>query len=161
MTSPGRSGVAFDEFVRTDGERLRRVMAARHGVDIGVDAANSALAWAWERWERVSKMENAGGYLYRVAQTHARRDRERGRRVHFPPEIAGGREHDAALEDDLVAALLELTEQQRTAVLLVHAYGWTPTELAEITGARPATVRSHLRRGLRRLRTMLTEGNET
>ena len=134
-------------------------MAAQHGVEIGADAANSALAWAWEHWERVSEMHNAGGYLYRVAQTHARRDRERGRRVYFPPETAPGQEGDVALGDELTAALLELTEQQRTAVLLVHAYGWTPKELAGIIGSRPATVRSHLRRGLRQLRKILTEGN--
>ncbi|MCY7412873.1 MAG: sigma-70 family RNA polymerase sigma factor [Salinibacterium sp.] len=155
-----RTVVPFEEFVRTDGERLRRVMAAQYGIDIGADAANAALAWAWEEWERVSQMKNAAGYLYRVAQTHARRDRQSGRRVSYPPETATGRQVDVALDDDLRSALLELTEQQRTAVLMVHAYGWTPTELAEITGSRPATVRSHLRRGLRELRTMLTEGND-
>ena len=83
----------------------------------------------------------------------------RGRRVYFPPETATGQEGDVALGDELTAALLELTEQQRTAVLLVHAYGWTPKELAGIIGSRPATVRSHLRRGLRQLRKILTEGN--
>ncbi len=67
MTTAARSSVSFDDFVRTDGERLRRVMAAQHGIDVGADAANSALAWAWENWERVAPMENAAGYLYRVA----------------------------------------------------------------------------------------------
>lgn len=97
-----RLGVSFDDFVRTDGERLRRVMAARHGTDVGADAANSALAWAWEHWERVSPMDNPAGYLYRVAQTHARRDRERGRRVSFPREVAASPLKSAALDDQLM-----------------------------------------------------------
>lgn len=161
MTTAERSGVSFDDFVRTDGERLRRVMAARHGTDIGADAANSALAWAWEHWDRVAPMENAVGYLYRVAQTHARRDREQGRRVSFPLEATDNPLGAAALDDQLMSALRELTEPQRVAVLLVHAYGWTPQEIAEITGAKSATVRSHLRRGLRQLRTLLPESDES
>lgn len=105
-------------------------------------------------------MENPAGYLYRVAQTDGRRDRARGRRVSFPPEITSGRQSEPVLDDQLVNALRELNEPHRIAVLLVHAYGWTPQEIAEMTGSKPATVRSHLRRGLRQMRTLLTESSE-
>lgn len=41
----------FEALVRVDGERLRRVLVARYGVDIGCDDAAGALAWAWA-WQR-------------------------------------------------------------------------------------------------------------
>ena len=147
---------SFETFVRTDGERLRRVLASQYGVEVGVDAADAALAWAWEHWDRVEAMDNPAGYLYRVARTRAGRAVERGRRVTLPSEPRSVTdEHSAQVAIDLADALRDLTERQRVAVLMVHAYGWTPTELADLMGLPAVTIRSHLRRGLRRLRTAL------
>jgi DNA-directed RNA polymerase specialized sigma24 family protein len=159
ITEPDQVERSFAMFVEVDGERLRRVMAARYGVDIGCDAADAALAWAWERWERVRAMDNPAGYLYRVAQTHARRALVLGQRIAFPPEARSPLIPGAQLPDeDLAAALAELPEHHRMAVLLVHAYAWTPAEVGELTGLRAVTVRSHVHRGLRQLRKLLAEG---
>jgi DNA-directed RNA polymerase specialized sigma24 family protein len=150
---------SFASFVEVDGERLRRVMTARYGIDIGCDAADAALAWAWERWARVSVMDNPAGYLYRVAQTHARRAAQLGQRIAYPPEARPPVIPGAQLpDDDLAAALAQLPEHHRMAVLLVHAHGWTPTEVGALTGLRTVTVRSHVHRGLRQLRKLLAEG---
>ena len=67
----------FDAFVTRCGPDLRRVLVAHYGLDVGVEAAADALAYAWERWERVSTMENPTGYLVRVGQSAARRYRRR------------------------------------------------------------------------------------
>lgn len=157
MTASNDSAASFERFARVEGLRLRRVLSAQHGIDIGSDACAAALAWGWENWERVLAMANPAGYLYRVAQTHARRERENGRTVSLPDEAASYEDEPDMFDDSLSTALLQLTEPQRVAVLMVHAYGWTPTEVAVVIGARPATVRSHLRRGLRRLRTLVPE----
>ena len=150
---------SFETFVRRDGPRLRRVLAARYGIDIGVDAADAALAWAWEHWDRVGTMANPAGYLYRVAQTRARRALERGELLRFPTELGPSVELGSVMLDrDLSDALAGLSEQQRMAVLLVHAFGWTPAEVGQFLGVPAVTVRSHVRRGLRRLRTLLTQG---
>lgn len=149
----------FEEFVRADGERLRRVMSSQYGVDIGCESTDSALAWAWEHWDRLRGMSNPAGYLYRVAQTQARRTIARGRPVTFPPEPTVGADSGASIDGDLAVALLSLPDQQRLAVLMVHVYGWTPIEVGRITGTPAVTVRSHLRRGLRHLRTSLSKGN--
>lgn len=149
----------FEAFVRSDGERLRRVMSSQYGVDIGGEATDSALAWAWEHWDRLHPMANPAGYLYRVSQTQARREINRGRTVSFPPEPSSGVETTSSLIDgDLAAALASMPDRHRVAVLMVHVYGWTPTEVAEMTGAPATTVRSHLRRGLRHLRKSLPKG---
>ena len=133
-------------------------MAAHYGVDIGCEATDATLAWAWERWERVGGMVNPGGYLYRVAQTQARRALRHGRLVTFPSEVESV-ELTARTDLDLAEALRRLPDRQRTAVVLVHAYGWTPIEVGELTGSPPATVRSHLRRGLRQLHKSLQKGS--
>lgn len=148
---------AFEAFVRADGDRLRRAMSSQYGVDIGGEATDAALAWAWEYWDRLHPMSNPAGYLYRVSQTQARREVRRGRPVTFPPEPTH-RTEATSIDDDLAVALRSMPDRQRVAVLMVHVYGWTPTEVAEITGAPATTVRSHLRRGLRHLRKSLSKG---
>lgn len=153
---------AFNTFVQADGERLRRVVVAQYGVDVGCEAVDAALAWAWENWSRLDGMQNPAGYLYRVAQTNATRALRAGRRVTFPSETTLTSEPEGVLSDDaLVEGLRELSEAQRIAVLLVHAYGWTAAEVAEFTGSNPVTTRSHIRRGLRSLRKKLNEGDAT
>lgn len=148
----------FEAFVRADGERLRRVMTSQYGVDIGCESTDSALAWAWEHWDRLCDMSNPAGYLYRVAQTQARRTIARGRLVTFPAEPPRATETGTSIDGDLAVALLQLTERQRLAVLMVHVYGWSPIEVGRITGTPAVTVRSHLRRGLRHLRNTLSKG---
>lgn len=149
----------FDAFVHTAGSRLRSVMTSQYGVDVGCDSTDSALAWAWEHWDRLEAMNNPAGYLYRVAQSHARRDLRRGRAVTLPPEPpAAEPDEQIGVDGDLVEALQALPDRHRLAVILVHVHGWTPTEVAEFTATPAVTVRSHLRRGLRSLRRTLSKG---
>jgi RNA polymerase sigma factor (sigma-70 family) len=54
-----------------------------------------------------------------------------------------------------MAALRDLPERQRVAVMLVHGFGWKLAEVAEITGIRVPTVQTHAERGLARLRRAL------
>jgi DNA-directed RNA polymerase specialized sigma24 family protein len=139
----------FAAFVADVEPRLRRALVAAYGPDRGREAAAEALAYAWQHWEEVSTMANAAGYLYRVGQS---RTRERKRPVVFPPRPEG----DAAwVEPELLGSLQELTEAQRVAVVLVHAYGWTHPEVAEMTGSSPSSVQTHLDRGLAKLRRSL------
>jgi RNA polymerase sigma-70 factor (ECF subfamily) len=59
------------------------------------------------------------------------------------------------LTRDLVVALAELSEKQRTAVVLHHAAGYPAREIAEILGSTTAAVHVHLSRARRRLRELL------
>ena len=56
---------------------------------------------------------------------------------------------------DLPAGLLRLSDQQRTAVVLVHGYGMTLQETAELMDVSVGTVRTHCERALKRLRQTL------
>jgi RNA polymerase sigma factor (sigma-70 family) len=56
------------------------------------------------------------------------------------------------LSPELLPALGRLSTQQRTIVVLVHAYGWSQADVASLLEINPSTVREHLSRGLARLR---------
>jgi RNA polymerase sigma factor (sigma-70 family) len=58
---------------------------------------------------------------------------------------------------ELAWALLQLTPRQRAVVVLRHYMGYSSTEIARILGSAAPTVRVHLARGLRRLRSLLKE----
>lgn len=147
----------FDRFVDGAGRRVRQVMSAQYGVEIGAEATDAALAWAWEHWSRLAGMANPAGYLYRVAQTQARRAILRGRPVTLPAEPPPTTD-TVGLDGDLADALRRLPERQRLAVVMVHVYGWTPSEVGDLTDTPAVTIRSHLRRGLRHLKAELSKG---
>jgi RNA polymerase sigma-70 factor (ECF subfamily) len=140
--------------------RLRRALVAAYGADLGSDAAADALAWAWEHFDRVEPMANPAGYLWRVGQSSIRRAlRGRTERWVAPPDDAGGdRTGDHVYEPALAAALAGLTDRQRAAVLLVHGYGYTLAEAADVLGCRVRTLRNHLDRGLAKVRRALGVG---
>jgi RNA polymerase sigma factor (sigma-70 family) len=139
----------FEAFVRDVEPRLRRALVALLGFEEGRDAAAEALAYAWERWDELRTVSNLPGYLYRVGQTRGTR-RKRQPVLHDPD---GWAEH--RFEPGLPGALAALSERQRVAVVLVHGYGYTLREAAELTGLTRSSVQSHAARGLARLRARL------
>lgn len=58
-------------------------------------------------------------------------------------------------DEELALALSKLTDAQRAAVHLFYFEGYSTDEIAHLTGERPATVRSHLHRARKSLRTEL------
>jgi DNA-directed RNA polymerase specialized sigma24 family protein len=144
--------VEFTTFVRDVEPKLLHALVAHYGPVDGREATVDALSWAWENWARLADVDNKLGYLYRVGQSATRRYASRPvpRLLHVtvqqsPPDIDPG----------LLPALARLSEQQRTAVVLVHAFGWTQTEVAHLLDVTVSTVREHITRGLSRLRAQL------
>ena len=146
-------GVEFAAFVREGGSRLRRVLVAQYGVDVGSDASADALGYAWEHWERIGQMANPVGYLYRVAQSSVRRQRRWTREVSFPASDASC--VDRGVDSELFDVLARLSPLQRVSVLLVHAYDWTYPEVAEVLGIKVSAVTNHVHRGTKKLRRLL------
>ena len=122
------------------------------GIDRGREATAEALAWAWAYWSRVKRMDNPTGFLFRVGQSRSRARMER-------PAFVRDDWQDPLVEPRLGEALALLSEAQRTAVVLVHAFGWTPREVAELRGTKVTTVQTHLERGLHKLRAALEVGD--
>ena len=139
----------FAAFVTEVEPRLRRALIATYGAQIGREATVDALAYAWEQRDRLAEMINPVGYLYRVGQTSARRQRRVAPAV--SPSLSDA-DDPPEFEPALWPALASLSEQQRAVVVLIHGYGWSQREAAATLGLSPSTVRNHLDRAMTRLR---------
>ena len=138
----------FEAFVEQIELKLRVALIAVFGQQVGRDAAAEALAYGWEHWDDVSTMENPVGYLYRVGRTSQRRRRE-------PMWAEVPVDSTPNVEPGLPSAIGKLSEKQRLAVVLVHAYDWNRQEVANLAGMSISSVDTHLSRGLSKLRASL------
>lgn len=146
----GRDG--FEEFVRTTEPRLRTALVLAYGPDMGRDAAAEALAWAWEHWDQVVVLTSPVPYLFKVGQSRTRRIR---RRTPLTAVRSEPKREAPWVEPALEAGLKRLSPQQRTAAVLVHCYGWTLSEVAELLAISKSSVQTHVDRGLQHLREAL------
>ncbi|HLA93811.1 MAG TPA: sigma-70 family RNA polymerase sigma factor [Actinomycetota bacterium] len=109
------------------------------------EIAQEAFARVWERWDRVSEIEDPAGFLFRTA-TNVFRNRLRRAAVALRRSFAPSPPADAlaAVEDrdDLLRALRPLTPRQRAALVLTGYLGYTAVEAARVLGIRPSTVRA-------------------
>jgi len=138
----------FTEFARRIEPPLRYALVAELGYHLGRDAAQDALVFAWEHWDRLDTVENPGGYLYRVAKRRALRHRfvptpTRVDPPHFDPPV---------IEPGLRSALRHLSGKQRAVVFLIEGLGMTYLETADFLDISRSSVQTHLERALRRLR---------
>jgi DNA-directed RNA polymerase specialized sigma24 family protein len=141
------TGDRFEMFVDQVRPRLARAFAAAYGPDRGQEALAEAMAYAWEHFAELEQMANPAGYLYRVGTSRSRWRRRSP--VGFPtPEELGL----PTVEPKLAGALASLPDRQRVCVALVHGYGWTHQETADLLGLSRSSVQNHVERGLDRLR---------
>ncbi len=137
----------FTRFVEEVEPRLSYAFYAAFGPEVGSEVTAEAMAYAWQHWSRLQAMDNPAGYLYRVGQSKARW-------YHRPlvcfPSVPRSDHHE--IEPGLPNALKALTRSQRLAVVLIHGMEWTESEVAGLIGRSRSTVRTHLERGLARLR---------
>jgi RNA polymerase sigma-70 factor (ECF subfamily) len=138
----------FDDFVREVEPRLRRAFVGCRGVDGAHEATAEAMAYAWEHRTRVLAMENPAGYLYRVGQSRTKARRRIG--LPSPADL-----RLPEVEPALIPALLDLPDQQRTAIWLVHACGWTYAEAADAMEISRSAIGTHVSRALDALRRAL------
>lgn len=136
---------SFTVFMKEMEPRLRHALVAVFGQEHGREATADALTYAWEHWDRVGAMENPAGYLYRVGRSH----RPIAAIPIFSP-VPAHRQPD--VEPGLPAALGALSEKQRVAVVMVHAYDWSRQETAALLDVSVSTLDTHLHRGLAKLR---------
>ena len=143
----------FDRVVLPLSRGLQRAFVAHFGVEIGSDVAAEVSAWAWEHIDQVTSASNPGGLLYRVGQSRVRYHHRWARRgAVFPAEPGWVAGEAPELDDELLLALGALKPKQRVAVLMVHGYGFSYLEVADLLGDSVAATTNHVHRGLYRLR---------
>lgn len=145
---------SFDELLERVRARLLPVLWSRWGVEVGSDVCAEVEEYAWANRERLLRMENPLGYLYRVSQSRSRRYARWTRRTTFPSRFPDVVHEDPRLHD-VLQLLAAIDGDQRTCVLLVHGFGWSYDEVAELLGVPRTTVNNHVHRGLARLRSSI------
>jgi DNA-directed RNA polymerase specialized sigma24 family protein len=138
---------AFTAFAREVEPKLRHSLVAACGPERGLEAAEDALVYAWEHWEKIQVTSNPAGYLYRIGRRKASRIRRPLPLFKETPVYDPG-----PPEPRLTPALGHLSKQQRTAVVLIDGFGYSYREVAELLGIGRSTVQKHHERGLEKLR---------
>lgn len=104
-----------------------------------------AFVRMWERWDKVGRLEQPTGYLYRVAMNLVRsRYRRATLALRRTVGLAPKTDDLAAVEDRLVVAraLRALTPRQRAAVVLISMFGIPSEEAGRILHMEPSAVRT-------------------
>ena len=152
-----------------------RIVGTSAGAD---DALQEGLISAYRSLDRVEP-RNLRGWFVRIVQNAARdalrRERRRPTLPLGPLESTDGSDRrgvgvepvaDASsdpqvaverreLAEELSAALAQIPEERRTAILLYDVDGFDYAEIAELTGCSVGTVKSRISRGREELRRLL------
>ena len=109
------------------------------------EVMQDAFLKVWERWERVSGLEDPNAYLFRVAMNLFRnRLRRASLATRRALSLTSSTDDLAAIEDrdEVVRWLRPLPPRQRAAIVLTKYLDYTSDEAARILGIRPSTVRA-------------------
>lgn len=161
---------AFGTLIERYAAQARRVARTVVGdPDEADDAAQDGMLSALVKLGQYDPRRPFGPWLMRIV-ANAATDRRRRRKVRQaepldPGLVGGGPRPDIAavrseLGDRLRAALAELPERRRTAVVLFDVEGYSHAEIAGILGIPEGTVRSEVFHGRRRLRALLADWRE-
>ncbi|MBW3560276.1 MAG: sigma-70 family RNA polymerase sigma factor [Proteobacteria bacterium] len=147
---------AFGELVRRHNAGVRGVLM-RMGADPATadDVAQDAFITAFSR---ISEFRGQGAFPGCVKRIAARQYLKRLRRrpPEPEPEAEGwGGEGESAARMDLDQALAGLPETERICVTLCYGAGFSHSEAAATLDLPLGTVKSHVKRGLDRLRVRL------
>jgi RNA polymerase sigma factor (sigma-70 family) len=152
---------AFGELVRRHGSAVRGVLR-RMGAQ-GAEADDVAQDAFLTAFERIAEFRGEGTFAAWVKKIAARlylRRLQRDRRLSLmtaeaiedEPEVPRG---DTDANIDLEEALKALSEAERLCVSMCFGAGLSHTEAAEALNLPLGTVKSHVKRGLEKLRTRL------
>lgn len=123
------------------------------------EIVQDAFVEVTDRW---SVLLNPGGYLRTAVvngvRRRGRRNANRRRILEANAATIAGPGHHVDGYDEIVDVLSTLPDHQRIALVLAYYGGLGPNEIAEALGCRPGTAKSHVHRGLRRLRKELANG---
>ena len=156
--------LAFESFFQDTYPRLARACyLLTGGAAEAEDLAQEAMSRAYERWDRVSKMDSPEGYVYRIAMNlNRKRTRSlfvRERKSPPPPPEPRDPADLAVARDEVQVALAALPLGQREALILVGWFGLDAKSAGKVLGIDPVTVRSRLHRGRQVLRDTLGDAD--
>jgi RNA polymerase sigma-70 factor, ECF subfamily len=154
---------SFDEFYLGTRDRvLRQLTAMTTDPDLAGDVVQEAYARAWQRWARVSTLDDPAAWVrtvaWRVAVSHFRRAAVATRRLtRLTPDQPPRPQEDSDIRLDVEAALRRLTPEHRRVLVLHEMVGLSVTQIGAEIGVAEGTVKSRLFRARAQLVTALGE----
>jgi len=153
----GESDAGFREFFEAEYRPLRRLGYLLTGDwSQAEDLAQEALMRTYRSWNRIRERERPGAYARTILVNQHRSAIRRlfVARKHTPEDPGQRRLFD---EDGMVLweALLRLPERQRAALVLRYYEDLPEAEIALVMECPLGTVKSHIHRGIERLRAAL------
>jgi RNA polymerase sigma-70 factor (ECF subfamily) len=160
MGNPGSLGPDFDTWYEEQHPLVLAALTVASGrPDVAADATDEAFVRAYERWERVRRMDSPGGWLYRVALNDLRRrcrrqalERELLRRQSPPAPVAV-----PIPAPDVWEAVRRLPTRQRTAVALRYILDLSEPEVARVMGVSRGSASASLVTARRTLEARLAD----
>lgn len=158
---------AFGELVRRHGSAIRHLLR-RMGAQAAEadDVAQDALLAAFERITEFRGEGTFAGWVKRIAaRQYLRRLQREKRLTALAAEGTNDEEADTAAGDadhriDLDEALKGLSPAERLCVSMCYGAGLSHAEAADALNLPLGTVKSHVKRGLEKLRTRLAPASE-
>src|SRR5690349_81783 len=148
----------FDAFYAATAPSLvRQVHAFTGDLAEAQDCVQEAYARAWQRWSRIREYDVPAAWVRQVA---CRLAVSRFRRVQVGRGLLPRTTNVPELDPTrvaLVAALRQLPEAQRLAIVLHHVADMSVEEVAAEPGAPVGTVKARLSRGRAALAVLLSE----
>ncbi|MCR5856872.1 MULTISPECIES: sigma-70 family RNA polymerase sigma factor [Mesorhizobium] len=133
-----------------------------HNTDRADDLVQETLVKAWDKHESFQPGTNLKAWLFTILRNEFYSQmRKRGREVQDSDGIMTGRlavhpSQQGALDlEDFRGALEMLPEDQREAIILIGASGFSYEEAAEICGCAVGTIKSRVSRARARLQEQL------
>ena len=140
------SGAEVEELFRSHHDRLLRALYLLTGdADEADELLQEAFLKVWQHWERVRRMDDPPGYLYRTAMNAFRtrwRRRAVERRLRPRASVSADPIQAAVDHAAVMAALGELPPRQRLALVLTEFMDRSAQEAAAVLGVKEVTVRS-------------------
>jgi RNA polymerase sigma-70 factor (sigma-E family) len=155
--------LSFDELVRANESRLLRLGLMLSGsVHTAEDLVQTVLARAHRKWARIVEVERPEAYLRTMVVNEFLGWRRllKNREVPLAEPIEQPADEDIgvrqAQRDEAWRLLAKLPRKQRAVLVLRYYEDLADSEIAELLGVAPATVRSNAARALATLRDTLS-----
>jgi RNA polymerase sigma-70 factor (ECF subfamily) len=161
-----RDREAFAELVALNQSRLRLFLlrlCRNHA--LADDIAQETFVTAYQRIGTFTGTGSFQGWLIRIAHRrfllHLRQEKREQRVLSDLQQSTGPDAHHyeaiTPLQKDLERAFSSLTPGEAATITLCHSYGFSHQEVADILDTPLGTVKSQIRRGLEKLRSILVE----
>jgi RNA polymerase sigma-70 factor (ECF subfamily) len=137
-------GLDFDDFFATESEDLfRRLWLVTRNRAEAEEVMQDAFLSLYERWDRMSAVDDPKAYLYRTAFNAWHKRSRRAARA-LRAALAPSRRDDIEAADArtvLGDALTHLSPRQRAAIVLTELLGFSSEDAGDILGVRAVTAR--------------------